>query len=372
MKILFASGIFEPESGGPATYVPKLAKLLVEAGHEVKVITYSDKETYDFDSSYPFSVKRIKRASKISNYLRYLLAVIKNISWCDFVYSFDYISAGLPVWLASRLIRKKYVIRVGGDFIWERYLEFEIKSMPLKEFYQRELYKNYPVYFYLIRIVLKGAKAIIFNSRQQRELYQKYYDLDKSRLHTIYNPIPFPKNPPRRTHVDKEIIFAGRFIEMKNNKTVIRAFAKFNNPEFKLILIGDGPQKESMQQLVKDLKIESQVEFMSPIRQKVLWQRIINCYYFIIASWTDVSPNQVYECLALDIPVLLTEENYLSLDTSKWLTLDPHSVTSLAELMDYLTVPQHYHDFTTIQQTASFSHNWSDVMREHIKVWQSL
>lgn len=372
MKILFASGIFEPELGGPATYTPRLAELLVEEGHEVRVITYSDKDSYDFDKNYPFYIKRIKRTQKFSNYIRYLLTVFANIFWCDFIYSFDYISAGIPVWLVTKIFMKPYVIRVGGDFIWERYLDLEIKSMSLREFYQRGMHKNYPVYFYLIRKVLQGARTIIFNSLKQKELYQKYYNLDKNKLHTIYNPIPVIKNLPQRTHIDKEIIFAGRFIEAKNIKTIIRAFAKFNDPEFKLVLFGNGPQEETLKQLVKDLKIESKVEFNQPVRQQVLWQRLINCYYFILASWNDISPNQVYECLALGVPVLLTEENYLSLDTSKWYKIDPHSVDELAATMKQLTVPQYYHDFEVVQQVAVFSQKWSDVVGQHLKVFKSI
>ena len=123
MKILITTGIFEPEIGGPAKYTPKLAAKLVERGHTVRVLTYSAQASYDFpsgggstfggDAKYPFTVERIIRSNKLSNYLRFFYAVLKNAPRYDIIYSLDWFSAGLPVALAARLIGKKYVVRVG-------------------------------------------------------------------------------------------------------------------------------------------------------------------------------------------------------------------------------------------------------------------
>lgn len=39
MRILITTGIFPPDIGGPATYVPQIASGLSERGHQVKVLT---------------------------------------------------------------------------------------------------------------------------------------------------------------------------------------------------------------------------------------------------------------------------------------------------------------------------------------------
>ena len=44
VKILIVSGIFPPDIGGPATYVPEVARELVGRGHEVTVLTTSEPE----------------------------------------------------------------------------------------------------------------------------------------------------------------------------------------------------------------------------------------------------------------------------------------------------------------------------------------
>ena len=51
MKILITVGIFPPDIGGPASFVPKIAKLLQENGFEVTIICLSNEKIVD-DESY--------------------------------------------------------------------------------------------------------------------------------------------------------------------------------------------------------------------------------------------------------------------------------------------------------------------------------
>lgn len=44
MKILLISGIFPPDDGGPAKFMPQFATHLISQGHKVKVITLTDKK----------------------------------------------------------------------------------------------------------------------------------------------------------------------------------------------------------------------------------------------------------------------------------------------------------------------------------------
>src|SRR5882724_12989439 len=60
MKILIVTGIFPPDPGGPASYVPRIAKALGQRGHSVEVVCLSDRMDHD-DSGYTFRVRRIRR-----------------------------------------------------------------------------------------------------------------------------------------------------------------------------------------------------------------------------------------------------------------------------------------------------------------------
>ncbi|HWH77104.1 MAG TPA: hypothetical protein VNT76_07020, partial [Candidatus Binatus sp.] len=59
LKIQFVTGIFPPDIGGPATYVPKMASALAMRGHRVEVLTLS--EAASSADPHPFTVTRIRR-----------------------------------------------------------------------------------------------------------------------------------------------------------------------------------------------------------------------------------------------------------------------------------------------------------------------
>ncbi len=371
MKILITTGIFEPEPGGPAIYTARLADKLVLAGHQVSVITYSDKNRYDFDKNYTYPVKRIKRSNKLLNYFKYFFAVLKNLKKCDLVYSLDYSSAGLPVYLATRIIRKKYIIRIGGDFIWEKYINTGNKPITLEQFYNDKIFLQYKRFFNLSKRVVQGAVKIIFNSDPLRELFAKYYSLDANKLETIYNPIPVFENIPKRESINKEIVYFGRLIKVKNIKSALIAFAEYNK-DFTFTIIGKGPEKNSLIDLVKKLDIAGRVNFISEMRQDELLKKIVNSYYFILPSWTDISPNQVYECLSIGLPVLMTKENFLPINTSNWIKIDPSSLDDIKNKMKSLTDPKFYEDFSKRNVIDDFDFNWDDVLAMHLSIFTLL
>ena len=224
MKILIASGIFIPEPGGPATYAVKIAEEFLKLGHQVSIITYSDKSEYDFDKDLAYSVLRIKRSNKLANYLNYFKALQKEAKDADRIYSFDHFSAGIPAAIFSTIFKKDFYIRVGGDFIWERYLDFNDDLVTLDDFYKKNLHLNVEKKrFQIIRWVFTRATGIIFTTKFQLKIFQKYYNLSFDKLFVINNPIDKDIKISRK-NVNKEIILAGRFIHKNNILNLIKAF----------------------------------------------------------------------------------------------------------------------------------------------------
>lgn len=375
MRILLITGIFEPELGGPANYTVRLAKKLVSLGHVVKVVTYSQKPKFDFDGEYPFELVRIVRRGKISNYIRFFVATLKNISHYDAVYSLDWVSAGLPLRFAALITRKKYGVRVGGGYIWEKYLAESRPPLSLKDFYQKGLHHEYPVLYRAIKFVLRGAKFVVFNSAEQAKLYQTYYGLESDHIKIILNPTPenFDIGIVRdEAHINKEIIFAGRYIKMKNVEAAVNAFARLSDTTYRLVLIGEGPTEETLRTLVEKLGIAERVLFEAPMRTQDLYKRIIQSRYIVLPSWTDISPNQIYECLALHIPFLLTRENYLAINKEEFLKIDPSSVEDIAQKMNSLIDENSYKLFTAQLKQIKFNYSWDEAVRDHLEFFKQL
>ena len=377
MRVLIATGIFEPEVGGPATYAPRLARQFVSAVNSVAVITYSATPSKDSDKDYPFKLVRIVRGNRILNRIRFFFAAYREAKKCDLIYTLDWFAAGLPVALPAKLLGKPYVVRVGGDYLWEqKYLESGRKPLTLREFYTSGIYRRsgYAISFRLIRFVLSGARHVIFNSNPQRELYIRFYGLAPARVSTIFNPVPeissALKNDASRKN---EFVYWGRFIVMKNLDTLIRAFARARLPAgYTLTLIGDGPRKVELEQLVGELGLHTRVTFERTQPRDAVLERVKDARAFVLPSWTDISPNQVAEALALGLPGLVTGENYLSISDRLPETLDPHSVEDVAAKLEKLADDGYYRDYVKKWRAISFSHDWNAVYREHKYLFEKI
>jgi glycosyltransferase involved in cell wall biosynthesis len=112
MRVLVVTGIFPPDIGGPATYVPTIAAALAEWGHEVVVVTLSNDLDHD-DHRYGFRVVRLPR--KLAKPWRVLRAI--GTIWrlgrkADVLFVNG---LALESVLANMALRKPLVMKVVGD-----------------------------------------------------------------------------------------------------------------------------------------------------------------------------------------------------------------------------------------------------------------
>ena len=127
-----------------------------------------------------------------------------------------------------------------------------------------------------------------------------------------------------------------------------------------------------MKRLVAELWLTSlgRVRFLPAMRQKELYERVKNCRYVILPSWTDVSPNTVYECLARGVPFLLTTENYLSIRDQIPIMIDPRSIDDMAGKMRLLSSRDVYRKYCASLRAIDFRNDWDDVCDMHVEIFK--
>ncbi len=377
MRILLVTGIYPPDVGGPATYVAQLGHNLAFPGKDkaTMLVTYSSVVKAPEDKKRAYMIERVVRGNKLLNRPRFFIRVIKLLraNKYDVIYMLDWFAAGAPAALAAKIYGVPYVVRVGGDYLWEqRYLESGKEPLSLADFYKKRLHKKYPLLFLIIKWVLGNASHVIFNSDRQRGLYEKYYELKKTS--TIYNPVPGVILINKDAIPDKkDFVFWGRFIVMKNLNTLVRAFAKAKLPEgYTLTLIGDGPRKNEITSLIKDLHVDGRVKCLNSIPRGQVWDMVKDSRALIITSWTDISPNTIYEAMALKLPALVSKENYLSFHDELPEMIDPYSADDIANKLEMLADDNKYMSFAAKFSSIKFEHTWDDVVQEHKKIFETV
>jgi len=333
MKILIATGIFPPELGGPALYAYRFSEELVEQGHEVFAVCYSDRDKYSFDELLPYGVKRIKRKNIFFNYFNYFKAVFFVVRHVDVVYAFDYFSAGLPSLLAVKVCRKKMAVRNGGDLLWERYLEKYGKGMTMKDFYEKGLHKKFIFKFFVSKIVLKLTDIVVFTTRLQSDIFSKYYKIDKRKSYII--PNAFPSQIEKRFKnwdfsKTNEIIWAGRMVEKNNLKRLVSTFCDIGQKKYRLVLIGEGRLKEEIKKTIEQKKCKN-ISVEDKMSNDKLLERLSRAHAAVFPAYTDISPVLLLECLATRTPFLATRENGFDWLKNKILDFDPLNEKSIKD-----------------------------------------
>lgn len=135
---------------------------------------------------------------------------------------------------------------------------------------------------------------------------------------TIYNPIDFENIEKlseakeelplkeRKLLDSKYICSVGRLDEgQKDFTTLIKVYSNLVKKgiiEEKLVIVGDGPHKNSLETLVKDLNVEKEVIFLGKKSNPYIW--IKNSKLFILSSKYEGFPTVMIEALVLNTPTI--------------------------------------------------------------------
>lgn len=358
MRILIATGTFPPQIGGMATIVQVLAAGLAKLGHEVKVVTYSD----DLGAQQSeFQIFRIKRtSSKFKNYFIFFKTVIRNGKDADLIFAQDLGSSGIPSYFASLLLPGKLVLRLGGDFLWEKVTGFHGKKIPFEKYYGEPKKGIENIYLVLFRLILNAAKFVMFNSDLQAEIYKKYYVIPASKIGILYNPVQVNMVSSH----NGDLVFAGRFIKLKNIETLLRAFAELKT-EKKLLLIGEGSSLADYKKLINDLELGGRVEIKSPTDARDLQDLLAKAYLAIIPSLTEMSPNLAAESLGIGTPVLITKHNGLPAQIKdKLISFNPFSVQDLTAKLEQLLHREIYENYLQKLSQIDFQYTEEQMIKE--------
>ncbi|MFA6254845.1 MAG: glycosyltransferase [Patescibacteria group bacterium] len=358
-NLIIASGTFSPEVSGQSTFVFNLVKFL-PADLQVKVISYGNDQSHD-------NIFLVKK--DFFRHLRYWWQLKKIAKRQSIIYAQDLFSSGLPASLAKG--KNKLIIRIGGDFLWEKMVNSGKCSVPLSQYYQQPKSLKERLYLLIYKLILSRCDRIIFNSDWQRNLYLAVFKINRAKTALITNSLVNPSATKQinNNYPTDSVVYAGRFIPLKNLPRLIKAYKKLKTQK-KLLLIGSGPQRTQLQELAKD---DQRIEIISSLDQPELRQLILNSYLVVIPSLSEVNPNLALECLALKKPVLLTKENgFAPALKNIFISIDPLSEDDIYQKMEFLLQEENYQNYLNKLSAADFKRDFSDVVKEHLEIFKSL
>jgi glycosyltransferase involved in cell wall biosynthesis len=372
MKVLLAAGIFYPDVGGPAIHVRKIAEALSMNGYDVTVIAYGDDKT---NKEFPFKVVRVSRKNhKILQWLIYQYLALRYGWSSKIIYAFDPTAAGIPARIAAFIFNKPFIIRIGGDPIWERVVEMNQRFITIVDYYKNGFYKiDKPVLYWLIKKLISSSDRIVVYGQFFKDFYINYFNANPDKISIIKNPVQQTEKANENIPDNPTVLFAGRFVSYKNLPFVIKVISKVRNKIKKgnLVLIGSGPEKNSLLKLVDELNAKDYVTFKDSLPQEELFKNIRNSTVCIGPALSEFNPNFILESLSLGKPVLLTKGNGLSVELPEEMLFDPFNEEELEVKILNMFDKENYKKIIEKVNSLPLNQGWDNVVNSHLVIIKS-
>ena len=302
MRILVTVGIFPPDIGGPATFVPKIAKYFQdELNYEIEILTLSDNKNSNINDD--FSVKRIDRNLPIIyRWLKTIFTIYKLGKNKDLIFVNG---LGTETTIANIFLKKKIIRKIVGDPVWER----AYSKAKISESFDEFQVKNYGFSISLQKKVrsfsIKKSDIVVTPSK-----HLKNFILNlgfKNKIEIINNGVFIPEeNTNIFTNDQINITIVSRLVSHKNIEKIIKAISDLNSPLINLNIIGDGPELNQLQKISLESNNKDNIIFHGKLNRDEIDHIFLNSDIYIQASNYEGLPHSLLEAMSYGIPVLCT------------------------------------------------------------------
>lgn len=304
-NILIATPLYPPDIGGPATYTRLLETELPK--HNIKTIIAS------FGS--------VRSLPKIVRHIVYFLYLLVLSIETKTMYALDPVSVGFPALIASKLTRKRFLLRIVGDYAWEQYqVQIANRKLQNKEFITLEEFQKRK--FDLVtewrrkieHFVARSAVKIIVPSRYLKGIVEQW-GIPAAKIEVIYNalePLVFTETKEdvrKKLTMHGTIIFsAGRLVPWKGFAALIDVVAELKKeiPDIKLYIAGDGPERKRLESRIMNQELGNAVFLVGRLSRDSLIEYVWAADVFVLNTAYEGFSHQLLEVMALGVPIVTT------------------------------------------------------------------
>ena len=295
MKILITTGIYPPDIGGPATYSKLLFDKLPARGFDVEVLSFGE----------------VRHLPKIIRHFVYFFKILKKGRKVDVIYSQDPVSVGLPTMLANKILKKRFLIRIAGDYAWEQGVQrFRVKDK-LDDFYLENKKYNWQVNL-LKKIqtkVAQSAEKIIVPSKYFKGVIENW-GIDVDKIKVIYNGIELNQSEVHNVHKveGKVLLSVGRLVPWKGFDVLIECMPELMKkiPGIQLKIVGGGPDEKRLKKIIQINHLEENVILVGSLEREKTLEEMQKVNVFVLNTQYEGFAHQLIEVASLKTPIITT------------------------------------------------------------------
>jgi len=337
VKILHVIPGISPTYGGPSRAIRIMAHDLVQAGHDVTIVTTTADGDRELDK--PLGVAQLEDGANVLYFprqshtwtfswplWRWLQANTKrfDVAHVHALFSFP----TLPACLAARRAGVPYIVRPLGLLdAWSL---------------GRKRWKKAPYFRLVERKNLRAAAALHATSRAEARHLEQLGLADKTHVLPLGIPLPEPLEA-RTEHDPVRLVFYGRLHSKKALPAVLAALRLLRDRgrDVELLVAGSGEPDYvgELERQTRELELTDAVDFLGfvePAAQRAVFAR---ADIFVLPSWQENFGIAVAEALALGRPVIVSDQVALAAEVARanvGKVIPPGDATALAAAVDEL------------------------------------
>ena len=293
MKCLLISGIYRPEIGGPATYLPALAKALIGQSNEVEVVTIKNSSSPAQIEDWP--VNYITRDQNLLlRFVKTAMLILRKAKPAESIFSNGLIQETA---VALLFIKRKSVAKVVGDPVWERARNKGITKLSMNEFNVSKLKINQRFQRWLICWSLNRFDRITCPSLELKNLIQGW---------GVVKPIEFIPNgvdliSSSTGNKEFDLISVCRLVSWKNLDKLVIANAKAKT---RLAIAGSGPEESKLKALASSTS--SDVTFLGQLEEQDVIKALQKSKVFALLSDYEGLSFSLLQAMACGLPSIVS------------------------------------------------------------------
>ncbi len=298
-KVLIATGLKAPSMVSLAFTTKILVEGLPKNNIDVSVVSF------DTVMKYP----RFLRHG-----IYFLKLLFKSFS-ASVIYAQDPVSVGFPAMLVSKILHKRFILRIVGDYAWEQGVQRKGVVDILEKFSLE--YDKYPLFVRVLKTiqhqVAESAYMIVVPSEYIKHIVLNW-GIKKEKIITIYQP--FEAKGVNKSKEDlregfgiksKMILSVGRLVPWKRYGVIIETMPSILKafPGSTLVIIGKGPDMAFLKEKTKSLKLEKYVKFLGMQTEEQINEYTKAADVFLSDSSYESFSSQLLEVFSIGTPIVL-------------------------------------------------------------------
>ena len=363
MKILFPIGSFYPaQAGGPNNTIYWLAKRLVSAGNRVEIVTTNKgiKEEHKIALDKSIDLDGIKARYCSTRFHQLPFSMIVHSSRA--MKNADIVQLNSVFYIPSIIIA--FIARLKGKkVIWSSRGELIGGAMEFRSFRKK-------VRLYFIKAIIN--KNFTFHGTSADELVSIQDHLKKDAI-MVPNYMEMPAK--EEEELQKQFLFIGRIHPIKALDNLIKGVAKsklMKASGYKMIIHGYEDKAgylQELQDLIKALGVEGQVEFRAPISSTKKLQEYAKSRFTFLVSKSENFGNTILESLSQGTPVVASKGTpwgeLPKIQAGFWIE---HSEEEIARCIDEILSMDESTYLGFRKNAFSYAHNEFDIDQKYL-IW---